>query len=105
MGRSHKSKRFGVTAHLRLVMFVSLRTAASAEAPLAPMLLPSSLRAKDGMGMMGEEACQWALTRVFWGGGALDVCDHRLLEDGSERSDALGANAIEPETARDGRGQ
>ena len=52
-----------------------------------------------------KQVCQWALTRVFWGGGALEVCDHRLLEDGSERSDALVSDAIEPETARDGRGQ
>jgi hypothetical protein len=30
-------------AHLRLMIFVSLRMAASAEAPLSPMLLPPSL--------------------------------------------------------------
>ena len=36
-----------------------------------------------------------------WGGGALEVGDHRLLEDGSERGGALSFDAIALETARD----
>ena len=42
---------------------------------------------------------------TLWGGGALQVCDLRLAEDGGECSGALVSNAIELETARDGWGQ
>ena len=49
-------------AHFRLVICVSLRMAASAEAPLYPILLQASLQARGGAGMMGEQACQRALT-------------------------------------------
>ena len=51
--------------------------------------------------------CQRALTRkqtLFGGGGALEVGDLRLLEDGSERSDALVSDAIVSETASEGQG-
>ena len=50
--------------------------------------------------------CQWALTekRTLSGGGALEVGDHRLLEDGSKRRGALGSDAVVPDTARDGWG-
>ena len=53
---------------------------------------------------MSEQACQWALTRkrTLWGGGALEIGDLRLLEDGSERSDALVSDAIASETASEG---
>ena len=40
MGADTKENTSGAAAHLRLVIFVSLRTAASAEAPSTPMLLP-----------------------------------------------------------------
>ena len=52
--------RFEVAAHLRLVIFVSLRTAASAMAPWSPMLLFQRLQ---GMGEVREQECQRALTR------------------------------------------
>ena len=39
---------------------------------------------------------------TLWDGGALEVGDLCLLEDGSERSDALDSDAVESETARDG---
>ena len=39
------------------------------------------------------------------GGGALEVGDLRLLEDGSERNGALGSDAVVQETAREGWGQ
>ena len=42
----------GAAAHLRLEIIVSLRTAASAEAPLGPMSLSSRLQ---GMGESSEE--------------------------------------------------
>ena len=55
---------------------------------------------------MRDQACQWALTqkRTLSGGGALEVGDHRLLEDGSKRRGALGSDAVAPDTARDGWG-
>ena len=37
------------------------------------------------------------------GGGALQVGDLRLLEDGSERGGALGSYAVEVETASEGQ--
>jgi hypothetical protein len=43
-----------VAAHPRLVIFVFLRMAASAEAPSAPMSLPPRLRARGGVGMVRE---------------------------------------------------
>jgi len=54
----------------------------------------------------GVKECQRALTRnrIVWGGGALEVGDHRLLEDGSERRGALVSDAVVPDTARDGWG-
>ena len=36
------------------------------------------------------------------GGGALEMGDLRLLEDGCERGGALDSDVIVPETARDG---
>ena len=40
-------RTLGAAAHLSWEILVSLRTAASAEAPLSPMLLPSRLRASE----------------------------------------------------------
>ena len=57
---------------------------------------------------VGAKACQGALTerRTLSGGGALEVGDHRLLEDGSERGGALVSDEVAFDTARDGcRGQ
>ena len=42
--------KIGEAAHLREVIFVSLRTAASAEAPFSPMLLKLRLRAMGRAG-------------------------------------------------------
>ena len=39
--------------------------------------------------------------KKLWG-GALKVGDLRLVEDGSERSGALGSDAVESETASEG---
>ena len=49
--------------------------------------------------------CQWALTQnqTLWGGGALEVGDLRLVEDGSERSDALASDVVASETASEGQ--
>ena len=63
----------------------------------------------QGVGGSSERAgaCQRALTRkqTFWGGGALEVGDLCILEDGSERGGALDSDGIALETARDGWGQ
>jgi hypothetical protein len=40
---------------------------------------------------------------TLWGGGALELGDLRLLEDGSERGSALGSDTVASETARQGR--
>ena len=37
------------------------------------------------------------------GGGALQLSDLRLLEDGGERGGTLVSDAVEPETASEGR--
>ena len=52
-----------VAAHLRYVICVSLRMAASAEAPLCPIVLPERLQRVGKVGRAREQACQWALTR------------------------------------------
>ena len=53
---------------------------------------------------MREQLCQGALTRkrTLRGGGALQVCDLRVLEDGSQRGGALVSELVVIETARDG---
>ena len=53
-----------------------------------------------------EGACQWALTQkqTLWGGGALEVGDLRLVEDGSQRSGTLGSDVVASETASEGQG-
>ena len=45
-----------------------------------------------------------ALTQnqTLWGGGALEVGDLCLVEDGSERSDALVSDVVGSETASEG---
>ena len=53
-GADTKANTLGVAAHLRLVIFVSLRTAASEEAPSSPMLLPQRLQGKGRMGTVRE---------------------------------------------------
>ena len=54
---------------------------------------------------MREQACQRALTRkrTLWGGSALEVGDLRLVEDGSQRSGALGSDVVDSETASEGQ--
>ena len=41
---------WGVAAHSRLEIIVSLRTVASAETPSTPILLPLRLQARGGLG-------------------------------------------------------
>ena len=54
MGADMKANTSGVAAHLRLVIFVLLRMAASAVAPSAPRKLYSRLRARGTMEMVRE---------------------------------------------------
>ena len=51
-----------VAAHSRLEIIVSLRMAASAEAPSGPMLFQARLPGGVGGGGERAGACQWALT-------------------------------------------
>ena len=62
----------GVAAHLSSAICVSLSTAASAEAPLAPISFQLRLRTRGGAGMVGEQAIQRALTqkRTLYGAAA-----------------------------------
>eukprot|EP00964_Phaeocystis_antarctica_P049758 scaffold28821_cov63-Phaeocystis_antarctica.AAC.2 len=78
----------------------------------ASVVAPSSLMALrlrlQGMGGGSERAgaCQRALTRKqkhSGGGGALELGDLRLVEDGSQRSGALGSDVIASETASEGQ--
>ena len=50
MGADRKANASGAAAHSRLVILVSLRMAASTEAPLAPMWFSRRLRARGGGG-------------------------------------------------------
>ena len=54
--------------------------------------------------MVRDQACQWALTpkQTFWGGGSLQIGDLRLVEDGSQRSGALGSDVVASETVSEG---
>ena len=47
--------------------------------------------------------CQRALTQkqTLWGGGALELADLGLLEDGSELGDALDSDLVDAETAKE----
>ena len=54
--------RFEVVAYWSFSIFVSLRTAASLDAPSTPMSLPARLRARDGAGMVSDQERQRALT-------------------------------------------
>jgi hypothetical protein len=76
---------------LSVVIFVSLRTTANAEAPWAPILLASRLRARGGEGN-GERVtgCQGVLTRHSWGGGAPERGHGASLERLAQLGDALG---------------
>ena len=62
MGADAKANTSGAAAHLRLMICVSLRTAASAQAPSIPMSFSSRLQGVGG-GSERAGACQRALTR------------------------------------------
>ena len=49
-----------------------------------------------------DKKVSMALTekRTLSGGGALEVGDHRLLEDGCERGGALVSDLVVPDTAK-----
>ena len=63
VGADIKANTIGAAAHLSWEILVSLRTAASAEAPSSPKLLPWTLQSMGEVGVVRDEACQWALTR------------------------------------------
>ena len=88
-----------------MVICVSLRTAASAEAPLSPISLWKRLQRVGEVGRAREQACQRALTpkRTLVGSGALELGDSRLFEDCTKRGGALVSDEVVPETASKGR--
>ena len=45
---------------------------------------------------------RWHKSKRFGGGGALQIGDHRLVEDGGQRSGALGSDVTACETASEG---
>ena len=51
-----------------------------------------------------SQMCQQALTRkrTLWGGGAPEVGDFRLVEDGSQRSGGLSSDVVGSETVSEG---
>ena len=59
------------------------------------------------MGMVREQACHGALTpkKKRSGGGAHQLGDLRLLEDGGERRGALGSDPVPSETASEERSE
>ena len=77
--------------------------AASAEAPLYPISLLLRLRARGAVGMVREQACQWALTqkRTLRGAAHLRWVIFVSL-DGSERGGALVSDVVVEETASEG---
>ena len=82
-----------------------LRPNARAAPPSGPSLLPRRLRARTGVAGVGK--CQRALTQMQTfdaGGGALEVGDLCLVEDGSERGGALVSDLVAFETASEGWG-
>ena len=87
-----RKQTLGAAAHLRWVIFVFLRTAASAEAPLTPMALCPRLQG------MGAGACQRALTerRTHGGGGEPERSHGAPLEPLAQLGDALGGVGAVP---------
>ena len=80
----------GAAAHSSSEILVSLRTAASAEAPLSPMLFLLTLRVRGAARMVRKQLCQGALTQkqTLWGRGAPEAFDARLREDFHELEQA-----------------
>ena len=56
-GADIKANTIGAAAHLSWEILVSLRTAASAEAPRSPILLSLTLQVRGGAWMVRERAC------------------------------------------------
>ena len=52
----------------------------------------------------GKDLCSFSCQRTLRGGGALEIGDLRLLEDGRESGGALVSDVVVPDTARDGCG-
>ena len=63
MGIDRKANTLRVAAPWRSEICVSLRMAASAAAPLSPILFLQRLQSMGGVGAVRDEACQWALTQ------------------------------------------
>ena len=110
MGTDTKANTSRVAAHLRLVIFVSLRTAASAVAPLSPRRLFSRLRARGRMGTvsvgvsMGAEHKSKHSAAGSSAGGLLERLQQAALEALGESSSSFRTEVVASQTAstRDG---
>ena len=60
-------------------------------------------KGQDGNGERVGVSTALTLKQTLWGGGALELSDPRLLEDGGERGDALGSDVVDPNTASEGQ--
>jgi len=61
-------------------------------------------RSEDGGRVSVSAGADSARKRTLWGSSALEISDHRLLEDGSERGGALVSDVVALETASEGWG-
>ena len=102
MGADTKKTLHGEAAHLRLVIVVSLSMAASAEAPLSPMLLlkrlPSEGQSGNGESSgMSVGADTWEFRAL---GGLLEHLQHQVaLEALQESSCSFGTEHVPTKTA------
>ena len=90
-GADTKANTLGAAAYSRLEILVSLRTAASADAPWSPILVLRSLCRRGRAGTVREQACQRALTQKQTLGRWFE-CPSSLLErlQGRIALEALG---------------
>ena len=114
MGADRKAINSEAAAHLRLVMFVSLRMAASAMAPSAPMLFSRRLRARGRIETVrkytrrtkGTDTERRTLgSRFSSAGGILERLQRGVaLEALGESSSSFATEIVERETASMGAG-
>ena len=97
---THKGKHVGVAAHSNKVTELPLSPSHSAIMPSGVALQRSLWRHSKHSNVNGRADTRKRTLKG--GGGALEVGDHRLLEDSGERGGALDSDEVAPETASDG---
>ena len=86
---------------MRVVICVSLRTAASAKAPSSPILFQLRLQMRSRAQSKRVNGADTKANTLV--GGLPQDGDPRLLEDGGERRGALCSNVGAPNTASEGQ--